>query len=359
MSQPATRPARDQRVVLHVGVPSAGTALVASSLLRNRKALRDAGVLHPGTKDRMRLAAVDVLGSHRASGLARRDVRGCWDDLARRARAHPGTTVVGHELLAAASPRQVAAAMTMLRGLDVHVVVTARDPARQVVAEWLDQLRSGSTASLDEFRSRTLDGTRQDLPGVLERWAAGLPRDRVHVVTCPPTGSPTSLVWQRFADVVGFDPTVHRPAGPGGAQAALGAAEVDLLRRVALASRGRVGPQLLDGYARGLLRLDVPAPGVPAAAHDDLVVVAERWAKDLDRAGYRVHGHLDDLLPTRTPAPAPAVDVVAQLDTAVTATAQLLVDLQQAQEDLAALRVSPRTRWSGGRTATGTRPRSG
>jgi hypothetical protein len=342
MSQPATRPARDQRVVLHVGVPSAGTALVASSLLRNRKALRDAGVLHPGTKDRMRLAAVDVLGSHRASGLARRDVRGCWDDLARRARAHPGTTVVGHELLAAASPRQVTAAMTMLRGLDVHLVVTARDPARQLVAEWLEEVRAGSSASFEAFRARCVDDTseelpgrrfraRQDLPGVLERWSVGVPQDRVHVVTCPAPGSPGSLLWQRFADVVGFDPTRHRPAGPGGAHVGLGADEVDLLRRVNLASGERLGPEVLEPFARGLLRLDAPSPGVPAGLHEDLLVTAERWVKEIHRAGYQVHGHLGDLLPARPSGPPAAIDLLAQRDAAVGATAEVLLGLQQAR----------------------------
>ena len=71
--------------------------------------------------------------------------------------------------------------MTMLRDLEVHVVVTARDPARQAAAEWQEGIRHGRRLTFEEFRERVLDQSSdsdyarrfraaQDLPGVLARW---------------------------------------------------------------------------------------------------------------------------------------------------------------------------------------------
>ena len=46
--------------------------------------------------------------------LRRSEVDGSWDALCRKARAHDGTTVISHELFAAASAHQVTAALTEL-----------------------------------------------------------------------------------------------------------------------------------------------------------------------------------------------------------------------------------------------------
>ena len=69
----------DQRVYLHVGLPKSGTTFLQASLLRNRQALRQAGVLFPAGEERMFQAAVDVRGNHKAWGLARSEVKDGWD----------------------------------------------------------------------------------------------------------------------------------------------------------------------------------------------------------------------------------------------------------------------------------------
>ena len=40
----------------------------------------------------------------------------------------------------------------------------------------------------------------QGLPDVLTRWGAGLPPERIHVVTVPQSGAPRDLLWQRYCD---------------------------------------------------------------------------------------------------------------------------------------------------------------
>lgn len=348
-----------QKVYLHVGLPKSGTTFLQSSLLHNHEALARAGVRFDGGEERMFLAAVDVRGTHKAWGRGRSEVKGSWDALCHQARRHDGTTVISQELLAAASERRIHAAMTMLRDLDVHVVVTARDPARQAAAEWQEGIRHGRRLTFEQFRRTVLDATSetgyarryrasQDLPAVLARWASAVPAGNVHVLTAPPHGAPDELLWERFAALVGFDATLPS-AGPEAANRSLGADEADLLRRVNVALGKRIvqpeyGVIVKQGYARALLEVGRSRKAVvPPDLHDDLVVVAERWVKEIDRAGYTVHGQLTDLIPTPHPLPPrhpDDVDATAQVEAASAATAELLVEVQRLRERVGELEVA-------------------
>ena len=343
-----------QRVYVHVGVPKSGTTFLQASLDENKRALKEAGVLYPSGHERMFLAAVDVRGAHKAWGRARAEVDGTWDTLCRKARAHEGVTVVSHELLGAASPHQITEALTMLRGIEVHLVVTARDPARQAAAEWQEGIKHGRRLTFEQFRRRVLEDAaetdyarryraNQDLPAVLARWGASLPASRVHVVTCPPSNADPQVLWDRFCGVIGVDPTRFPAAGPRSANTSLGTTEIDLLRRVnvALAKRlvqpeyGRVVKQL---YAQDILAGRRSArPVVPVEMYDDLAVVGERWAKEIDKAGYVVHGDLASLVPVAPAEPGRHPDDVDPrdgLESAVAATAELLVAMQRRGADV-------------------------
>jgi hypothetical protein len=242
-----------QRVLLHVGVPSSGTTVLKGTQLERTMALEDEGVLHCGSREEMFLAALDVRRCHKVWGRRRSEAEGAWDRVCGRARRHRGTSMIGHELLGAASERQITAALTMLSGLEVHVVVTARDLAGQAAAEWQEALGHGSRDTFEEFHRRVVAGTSetddarcfraaQELPALLDRWSAGVPRARVHLVCCP-----------------------RPPRGPD------------------------------------------CQPGVPEDLYDQLRETSRRWVTEVANAGYTVHGDHDELTPevhrTRDPQP--------------------------------------------------------
>ncbi len=352
-----------QRVFLHVGVPKSGTTFLQATLAGNRDRLHEDGVLYPrGKQDLMFRAALDLRGNHRRWGRPHAEVLGSWDELCAQARGHAGTTVVSHELLAAAGPRQVARAMTMLKGLDVHVVVTARDPARQLVGEWQEAVKHGDTATFREFREQVsaADGSHpdaeryaaaQDLPRVLARWSAELPPERVHVVCSPPPGAQPRELWRRFASAVGLDEGRYEPA-EGAANASLGVVEIDLLRRVNLALEGRLVQPAYGRVVKHYLAQRVlasrtsPRPLLPAHLYDDLTHVAERWVKEVDKAGWTVHGDLADLLPVVPQEPVPDPDVVdrdAEVASAAGAVAELLVELEATRSRVAELKADRKT----------------
>ncbi len=338
-----------QRVYLHVGVPKSGTTFLQASLAHHSKAMRHLGVLNAGTREEMFLAALDVRGLHKAWGRQRKETDGAWKAVCRRARRHPGISVISHELLGGASEREIAAAMSALRDLEVHVVVTSRDLARQVAAEWQEGIKHGRRLTFEEFRHRVVAAdsetgyaqrfrANQQLPELLRRWSAGVPRARVHLVCCPRPAADPDVLWRRFAGVIHRDIAALGGAGPEHANPSLGVAETDLLRRVNIALDKRLpqpyyGPVAKQLYSQRILAVRASgAPVVPLEMYDDLRQVSERWVKEIANAGYTVHGDLDELLP-RPPDPSTPhpddVDPHVQVEVAARATAELLLEVQR------------------------------
>jgi len=353
-----------QRVVLHVGVPKSGTTFLQASLAENREALRDAGVLYPNkAADLTFRAALDVRGNHKAWGRRRSEVEGAWDELCRRARQYLGHTVISQELLAAASGKQITRAMTMLRGLETHVVLTVRDPAHQLVSEWQEGIKHGRRASFEEFAATVLAEdadhpharrflAAQDLPAVLARWADHVPADRVHVVACPP-GADREELWRLFGEAVGFDTTAFPPAGPGAGNHTLGVDQIALLRQVNEALDDRLrqpgyGRVVKHYFAQQLLaKHHSRRPLLPAELHEPTAVLGKRWVEAVERAGYRVHGELGSLmpaLPARPPDHPDRYDEAAAARCAAAAIGDLLVEVDRLQSEVAELRSENKVR---------------
>jgi hypothetical protein len=181
---------------------------------------------------------------------------------------------------------------------------------------------------------------------VLARWGNALPPSQVHVVCCPQPDADPHLLWERFGDVVGFDAGHLEPAGPDSVNPSLGTVEIDVLRRVNLALDKRLvqpeyGQVVKQLYARELLSAHrSPRAVVPAEMYDDLALVGERWAKEIDRAGYDVRGALASLVPVAPGEAGPHPDDVHPrdgLDAAVAATAGLLLEVQRCRAEVTRL----------------------
>ncbi|MGZ5417966.1 MAG: hypothetical protein ACXWDI_12365 [Nocardioides sp.] len=336
---PATR-----RVVLHVGVPKSGTSFIQATLRANAERMREAGVLFPTQQHKgLFHAALELTGNHPGWGVPQRRVKGSWAGLCKQARAFEGTTVFSNELFSNASRAEVAAAMRELDGLEVHLVVTARDLARQLPAEWQEGIKHGRGLRFKPFLDRMLDPERshdhaqkfwrhQDIPELLDRWGADLPPERVHLVTAPPPGAPRELLWQRFCAAVGVDPDIAEFPEVG-ANTSLGITAIDVLRRVNKELRGgKDNPPLLrrtvkQSLVNGALRQDrSPRVATPESLLPRLTEITDGWAKRIEAAGYDVVGDLADLTPRPAEGGAPAehrVPVRQSRDLAVQAVAVL------------------------------------
>ncbi|NHC24646.1 hypothetical protein G6553_15890 [Nocardioides sp. IC4_145] len=317
------------RVVLHVGLPKTGTTYLQSLLATHRDALRAGGVLHPFLRPgAMFHAAVELRGSAAKFGLAESEVAGTWAALCERARAHDGPVLLGHEVLAGATPEQVAATLAPLDGHEVDVVVTARDLGRQATAHWQEEVKLGDTRSFAAFEAGELradtgrdagpdaGGVRphfwhaQDWSWALQRWSTAVPAARVHLVVCPGPGREPAELWRRFAAAARLDPGLVDAEAVAPANPSLGRSEVALLRAVnAELVEGRAGRLDRDAYLRVVKRElaegELAAhgsgasdrPRAPYRLADVLGEATERWLAELAASDHPVHGDLAELGP--------------------------------------------------------------
>ncbi|KAA1427127.1 hypothetical protein [Nocardioides antri] len=332
-----------QRVVLHVGTPKSGTTFLQRALWRHREELDALGVTCAGRRHvEMFHAAIELRESHAFWGKSPEDIDGTWQRLCDGARAYPGTTIMSHELLGAARREQVEVALAALEGLDVHLVVTARDLARQVASDWQERVKNGNVVTFREFCANVglerHNGfwRNQHLVGVLDRWGRDLPPENVHVVVGPPPGAAPDLLWRRFGDAAGFDASALDPTTvETTANQTLGAVQVAVLRRLNETLDGRI-PQ--PAYSKVVKRLfaqtilagqSSPPAQCPPELIEQLAAVATRQNGRITRRGYQVHGDLAELVPVAGAGPwtdPDAVDPEAETASAVAAIAELLIE---------------------------------
>jgi len=346
---PETRPSR---VYLHVGLPKTGTTFLQDLLRAHRSALRDAGLWYPddGHRDHF-FAALDARGDHTFAGAVRPAARGAWPRLVQLALDFDQTVLVGHEVLATAPADRAREALAAFGDTEVHIVVTARDPARQVVADWQESVKHGRRQRFDQYvrRAGLVGGNDTDDSGpapfrgqqlteVLDAWAAGLRPDHVHVVTVPPHGAAPGLLWRRFATVIGLAEPDHFAAGPDvRANPSLGVAEIEVMRRVSTFLDGRIVGSEYGAVAKNLYAQTIlprvsrtPPPVAPATLSPTLESLAETWIATINDRGYDVCGDLTELRPRVTEGRSPDDWETEELiDTAAAATAELLLEVAQ------------------------------
>lgn len=327
------------RVVVHVGTPKSGTTFLQRALWRQREALRLVDVHLAGDRAQdMFTAAIEVRETYEFWGRQPGDIAGTWARLSAEARRSGGTTVMSHELLGAATKRQAERALAELSGLEVHVLVTARDLGRQLMSSWQEEVKNGSSTSFDDYQASILDKLRrsqlvgafwrfQNLPGILGRWGAGLPPENIHVVVAPRPGAPAGLLWDRCAEAIGFDTGLVPAPELARSNETLGLEQVAALRRVNIALDGRVrhpdyGRLVKRPVAQRLLAAEPGTrPQCPPPVIEELRTFAEGVNSTLRERGYRVYGDLQELVPTHADEPVPHPDdVPAEAEVRVLAT---------------------------------------
>lgn len=333
------------RLYLHIGEPKTGTSFLQRSLWSNRARLAAQGVLLPGY-------------SHRDHNRASRDLReavreasdptdpwiGDWDVLTGQALSAPTAAVISDEILAACNPPQADRAVRSVLTADVHVILTVRDFASVLPAEWQERIKCRDTMGWEEWLDSVVDAAPaidrrarswfwavHDTLAILDMWSQHIPPDHVHVITVPPRGR-TDQLWIRFASVLGVDPSRFDLTGTR-ANPSLGPAEAEFLRQVNQALPADVPDWFYTQDIKRILALDLlrsrprqavltvpPSRAAWAQEQSEILIAGLRDAK------YHIVGDLGELVPQPSASyTAPASQPAGQLlDAAVHATAALL-----------------------------------
>lgn len=347
------------RAVLHVGLPKTGTSFVQGTMRANRDLLAAHGVHLPEAEGERLFQAVLYL-TDRSQTWGRSGERGRkqWSSVVAEARGRAATTVISSETLCLATDEQIARILGDLAGVDVDVVVTVRDPARQIPAEWQEGVKHGRRMGYAEFldtvlaepaptapgrrRTRERFWNAQDPARVLDRWSAQVGVERVHVVTSPPPGSARELLWQRFAEVVGCpDVQVEIPAE---ANTSLGEVQTEVLRRVnrRMTRKGNekaYGDVVKRLYAGTILRGQAGEKvRLPSDHLAQVEQVADGWVEHIQSRGYPVVGDLSDLRPQGVTADGAQPTKRQLLESSLDATADLLREVERLRAEIASLR---------------------
>ncbi len=215
-------------------------------------------------------------------------------------------------------------------------MITVRDLARTIPAMWQETLQNRGTWTWPDYlagveaEDRSAPGpgrafwTRQDAPGITETWQAAAGADHVTVLTVPPAGSPTHVLWDRFAALVPIEGEVDLDVR---ANPSLGLASLLVLRELNLRIDAEDDPLTPRQYERIVKQLLAKRglaglPGDPRLGYD-AGWVAARGERDLERLralAPRVAGDLDELRCAPVPGADPAdVTVDQRLEAALAA----------------------------------------
>jgi hypothetical protein len=336
-----SRPART--VFLHVGAAKTGTTYLQEVLHDAREPLAAAGVLVPGGYAEAHFeAALDLrgiaFGGHEDPG-----VRGRWDRLVAESLAWEGRAVViSHELFGGSQEQVVGAVADAFGDAELHVLLTGRDLGRQVPAMWQEQVKNAGALGFDRYVARLVAEPRkgqaartfwrqQELAEVAERWCARVPPERFHLVTVPPRGSDPTLLWRRFAQVLGVDADSVDARRPS-ANRSLSYVGAEVLRHLNRALEGRLEWPAYETTVKGwfaeemLVGLhDGPRASVPVEHRDWFAERHDAMVGRLAQLGVDVVGDLADLAPDfGEPVAAPDADEV--LAAATDALAELVTE---------------------------------
>ncbi len=327
-----------RRVFLHCGTAKSGTTYLQDLWWRHRDALRERGLLLPGTalRDHFHAAALvkgmDVIVEELGPGD-----REVWRRLVDETREWAGDVLISHEHFSDSTADAAAAALADLGSAaeEVHLVVTVRDLGRVLPSAWQQRVKQGARQPYGKFLATVRRGRDdqkfwryQDVPGILDRWAVGLPPERVHLVVVPPSGAPRDELWLRTAavfdvDVTGLDTDPRLPND------SLSIVEAELLRRVnTVVPRERRSVALTrltkGSFARDLLAGSAPQESfvLPATHAGWVRERSEQMVATLRAGSYDVVGDLDDLMPAdprsgRTPDQATDAELLSAATTVV------------------------------------------
>jgi hypothetical protein len=324
------------KVFLHIGLPKTGTTYLQTVMWADRERMRAQGVLLPGRERRDHLWATRIIREDPNLPTYEERVRESWGVLKGEIAAWPGTALISHEFFAGAAPEQAARMVAELAPAEVHLVVTAREPVGLYSGGWQESLKNRDSRTMAEFAAAEVSDSSMsvwnwrtlDVRLVLERWAPTVPAERVHVLPLPPPGSPRTLLWQRFAGLIGVDPDSFDLSATFPNES-MGVAEAETLRRINdhLKDEDFERPFDRGVYIRTFLADERLATrqGEKYWPTEEIVEDCRSRAVDavahIEAAGYDVIGDVRDLLVAETLEPRRRVDSVTEAEVAEVATA--------------------------------------
>jgi hypothetical protein len=343
-------------VFIHLGLPKTGTTYLQRVLAAHRPALAERGLLYPGDRQDHFFPAQDAL-ERPFRGHSDERAPGSWDATVREIGSWSGDALISHETFTVATSEQVRKVVEAFPEHSVSIIVTARDTARQLTANWQESIKNGESRTLTEYVAKARSGRSddearygfwvwQDLVAVIRRWQEVVPPTQTHVVTVPPSGSGPEQLWQRFMSALGLDVELD-DVSDRSANTSLGRVETEFLRRL----NEDLGDSISWPDYRSNVKQFLAQRALPRFAQSGAIVLSpddQRWAAETSRGviatlrelDFHLHGDLSDLESAQANSDEPAVKDDEVVEVGVRAIAQLLRRIGREQGETAQGRAS-------------------
>jgi len=355
----------DHAVLVHVGPYKTGTTAIQSSLHTHRALLAEQGVTYPGTYHRQMRPSWALLGRSR---VGERDVPADeWDEMVEEVRTAPGRVVISSEDFASARPEHAAKLVADLGRERVHVLIVARRLDKLLPSAWQERVKSvNETRTYDAWLHDVLGTDRgndaartfwhnHELAGLVARWRAVLPADRVLVLVNDEADR--GVQPRAFEQLLGLADGQLTP-GPF-TNTSFSMERIELCRQLNLAvvRREWVGNQLLNRPRREMLSGirdvpleddETPIPPLPGWTAPRLAELSDERAVSVRDAGVVVLGDPDLLRYTGDerspglPEPPTTVPVAAAAGALEKALAGALRQLRAQAKELRQVREAQR-----------------
>lgn len=323
------------RLVLHIGPRKTGTTYLQRVLQQLAPGLETQGILYPthyrDEEDYNHVGAVTDLThneesreSNRWTGRDGSD----WQGLADQVGAWDGAVILSAEMLGGLRPP---AAQRVINGLPhktVDVVITMRDLGRIFPSSWQQHIRNTHTQDYRSYIKRRVE-ERGALPptemqatwdterhqtfwrsyaygALVRRWQALVGADHVTVVTLPPAGAPSNLLWDRFRAAMAMPALPETAPKLPAFIANMGSTQAEAMLLHAMnveAKRRGWNRKTVNELQQQLLAsgfLERPDRDRPLMLPSQYLETVQGWARvdvdDLATTGVTVHGDAADLL---------------------------------------------------------------
>jgi hypothetical protein len=312
------------RVVhLHIGSTKTGTTFIQHVLWANQKALEKNGVILPAKGQYAFGRAARAL--HNWAPGAGDPMPEDWLSVAGTInRSRSDSALISQEFLSWLDAEQVKGMVSTLNKSQVKVVLTTRDLARLIPAQWQSAIRQRNTWTLTEYAHAVQHGSadkgrtsahrhfwqRMNYGAILQAWRDAVGLENITVVTVPPSGADPDELWRRFCAATDLEPEQYTTAGV--ANVSLGAASCEIMRRlnglavVQQMPREEYGVEINGTLTRRVLDVrNKPEPKIslPDAQAEWVSQKAEEMIAHVEAVGARLIGSIDDLRPRPSSRP--------------------------------------------------------
>ena len=323
------------RLILHIGPRKTGTTYLQRVLQQLSPGLEQHGVLYPihyrDGEDYNHVGAVTDLThneesreSNRWTGRDGSD----WQGLADAVAAWNGTVILSAEMLGGLRPPAARRVVDGLAHSSVDVVITMRDLGRIFPSSWQQHIRNTHTQDYKFYMKRrarergTLPPTEMQqvwdterpqtfwrsyaYGALVRRWQDIVGADHVSVVTLPPSGAPSNLLWDRFRTALNVPALPEKAPTLPAFIANVGSTQAEAMLLHAMnteAKRRGWNRKTVNELQQQLLAsgfLDRTNRGHPLLLPGRYLEQVQQWARtdidDLATTGVVVHGDTADLM---------------------------------------------------------------